>query len=237
MSKFTNMWEGLCFEHGTEEFITLAPQFEKMWENLCDFNSHTNITAITDAEDTAVLHFLDSLTVSAIIPTDSEVLDVGCGGGFPSLPLALARPDIKVTSLDSTAKKLKFVDFCADSLGLKNITSICQRAEDLSEFREKFDVVTARGVASLDKLCEICIPSVKVGGKFIAMKAKSAEEELKSAGTGYKKLGCDEPTVKKVFLSNKDELLTRCLISYRKKAPTPSEYPRSWAKISKNPLR
>ena len=141
---------------------------------LCEFadilietNKTTNLTAITSPNEVILKHFVDCASISLHIPSNSSVIDVGCGAGFPSIPLAIVRPDLKITSLDSTGKKVDFVTAAAKTLSLSNITPICGRAEELPSLREKFDVCTSRAVARLNVLSELCIPFVRKGGIFL----------------------------------------------------------------------
>ena len=150
-----------------------------LWET----NRSLNLTAVTDTRGIILKHLADSLLISKYIPNGASVIDVGCGGGFPTFPLAIARPDLRITALDSTEKKINFVRDTASKLGLTNITPVCARAEELAkgDMRESFDCATARAVASLPILCELCLPFVKVGGRFVAMKSLKIDDELAAA--------------------------------------------------------
>ena len=163
-------------------------KFALLFDELIAFNNVTNLTAITECEEVALRHFADSLTAADKIPEGACVIDVGCGGGFPTLPLAIARPDLAITALDSTAKKLVFVENMAKKLSL-NVKTLAARAEEIPECRESFDVATARAVSELRILCEITLPFVKVGGKLLAMKGASGDKELADAAQAITKLG------------------------------------------------
>ena len=194
---------------------------------------------MTDAEGIILKHFADSLIAVDLFPRGASVIDGGCGGGFPTFPLAIVRPDLKITALDSTEKKINFVAATAKELGLYNIRAISDRAEDLGrgELREKFDVATARAVAPLQILSELCIPFVKVGGKFIAMKALHADEELASALSFdiFSKLGAETPSsLIRLSLTGGEEELTRVIISSEKLSSTPKAYPRNYSQIAKS---
>ena len=207
-------------------------KFAVLFDELIAFNNVTNLTAITECEEVALRHFADSLTASDKIPVGATVIDVGCGGGFPTLPLAIARPDLAITALDSTAKKLVFVENMARKLSL-NVKTLAARAEEIPECRESFDIATSRAVARMNLLTELCLPLVKVGGKFVAMKGASGKEELAEAEGGITKLGGTVTGVDAFTLLSAGE---RVIITVDKVAPTPSAYPRPWGKIKKKPL-
>ncbi|MBQ7830162.1 MAG: 16S rRNA (guanine(527)-N(7))-methyltransferase RsmG [Clostridia bacterium] len=211
---------------------------------LCDFanllietNKHTNLTAITDEEGIILKHFVDSAAVVKHIPDNSFVLDVGCGAGFPSVPIAILREDARVTALDSTGKKINFVLTAKEKLGLCNLDAICARAEEYAEIkRESFDVCTSRAVARLNVLSELCVPFVKVGGLFIAMKSEKGIDEASEAEHGIKKLGATptETFLHKLALDGTE--IDREIRIYKKTSQTPTQYPRKYAQIVKKPL-
>lgn len=207
-------------------------KFALLFDELIAFNNVTNLTAITECEEVALRHFADSLTAADKIPMGASVIDVGCGGGFPTLPLAIARPDLAITALDSTAKKLVFVENMAKKLSL-NVKTLAARAEEIPEYRESFDVATSRAVARMNLLTELCLPLVKVGGRFVAMKGASGREELSEAEDGIVKLGGNVTDVDAFTLLSAGE---RVLITVKKTSPTPPAYPRPWGKIKKKPL-
>lgn len=212
----------------------------RLAELVTDFNSHTNITAVKDPRGLILSHFCDSLTVAPMIPKGARVADVGCGGGFPTLPLAIARPDITVTAIDSTQKKLDFVRTAAEELGLGGVTTLCVRAEELAhgDARESFDFVTARAVSALPVLCELCLPLTALGGVFCAMKGPRGEEELIAAEKATAVLGGRVESKSKLTLRapDSDEALDRTLITIRKVAKTPAAYPRAYGRIKNKPL-
>ena len=207
-------------------------KFAVLFDELIAFNNVTNLTAITECEEVALRHFADSLTAADKIPVGATVIDVGCGGGFPTLPLAIARPDLAITALDSTAKKLVFVENMARKLSL-NVKTLAARAEEIPECREIFDIATSRAVARMNLLTELCLPLVKVGGKFVAMKGASGKEELAEAEAGITKLGGAVTGIDAFTLLSAGE---RVIITVDKVAPTPSADPRPWGKIKKKPL-
>ncbi len=205
---------------------------------LAEANEKTNLTAISGAEDTILKHFADSLIATDMFPEGATVVDVGCGAGFPSIPLAIVRPDLRITPLDSTGKKIDFVKSAASELGLTNLSPACARAEDfVKENRENFDVATARAVSRLNVLSELALPLVRIGGVFVAMKAKDGECELREAERGIGVLGGSVVRAEKIVLAPiSGESLERVSILIEKKSETPGKYPRAYAKITKSPL-
>lgn len=216
-------------------------------ERLVEINKVMNLTAITDDDGIILRHLVDSLLISEHFALNSTVIDVGCGAGFPSLPLAIMRPDLKITALDSTEKRIRYVDETAKILGLTNVTAVAARAEDfakLPEHREKYDYATARAVASLPILCELTIPFIKVGGSLVAMKAKGAHEEFEASRSAIRQLsGADSLQTAKLFETTlkgtvNGEMIeeNRTIITVNKKSSTPKTFPRKFAQIKKNPL-
>ena len=217
---------------------------DKVAENLYQFadllietNKITNLTAITDDKGIILKHFIDCASVSNHMHANAKLIDVGCGAGFPSVPLAIIRPDLSITALDSTGKKIDFVKTVATKLGLTNLNTVCARAEDFAAYnRETFDVSTSRAVARLNVLAEISLPLVKVGGKFVAMKSNKGAEEYAEASTGIKKLGAAlETSVDKTF-SFDGESINREFYIFSKTRSTPKEFPRKYSQILKKPL-
>lgn len=212
-------------------------QFEKLAELLVEQNKTMNLTAITDPDGIAVKHFADSISVlnAAKFDEKARVLDVGTGAGFPGIPLLIMRPDLDLTMLDSTAKKLKYVSNTVEELGL-TANVLHTRAEEAGqskEYRETFDIVCSRAVAALNVLCEYCLPFVKVGGVFVAMKAAKAREEIEGAKAAIKLLGGQIVDEKSFTLSDGGE---RNLIIIKKISHVPPKYPRVSAQIAKKPL-
>ena len=214
--------------------------FLKLTERMLTENEKYNLTAITEPDKIILNHYADCATLAARLPKNAKIIDIGCGAGFPTLPLAILRPDVKILAADSTAKRVNYVKESAELLGLANVECVVMRAEDgakLDEYREKFDFATARAVAEMRILTELCLPYVKVGGALIAMKGKNAEYELNSSKKAIATLGGGDVKVETVTLNNgKDEPLTHPLITVKKKAKTPNAYPRAYAQISKKPL-
>ena len=205
---------------------------------LRDKNEVMNLTALTDEKGVGLLHFWDSLTLlDTGIFKNAKIIDVGCGGGFPSLPLALCAKDCEVTSNDATAKKLNYVLETAKEAGIENLKTLCGRAEELAllpENREQFDIAVARGVARLNVLCEWCMPFVKVGGYFVAMKGEKGREEAEEAKKAISVLGGEMVDIIDKTVPEFDYLHT--LVVIKKTKPTPKNYPRRNSQIQKKPL-
>lgn len=198
-------------------------KFERYYALLVEWNERFNLTAITEKNDVFVKHFLDSISAAPLIPQNARVLDIGAGAGFPSLPLKIARDDLSVTCVDSVNKKVTFLGTVIDELGLKNARAIHSRAEDLP--KTSYDVVVSRAVASLNVLCEYCLPFVRIGGALIAYKSEKTDEELAAATNAIKILGGKVKEIRDVsdFVGGET---TRKLIVIEKIAPTPPKYPR-----------
>ncbi len=229
-------------KNGLSEFATesITEGLRSLTERMLSVNQYMNLTAITELDGIILKHYVDSLTAAKYIPTGASVIDVGCGAGFPSLPLAIARPDLNITALDSTAKRINYIKETAEMLNTPNISCIAARAEELgsdADFRERFDVSCARAVARLNVLCELCLPFVRQGGKFIAMKA-NFEEELDEAANAVKKLGGKQARADKFSLTPIDGDVDepRAVIVIEKISETPKNYPRNNSQIKKKPL-
>lgn len=213
--------------------------FYALTVRMLEENEKYNLTAITDIDKIILNHYADCVTLSAKLKKGATIIDVGCGAGFPSLPLAIVRPDLKILAMDSTAKRVNYVAETAKKLGLDNLTTAVMRAEDggkLPEYREKFDYATARAVAELRVLSELTLPFVKVGGQLVAMKGKNAEFELSAAKKAIATLGGRNTVCENVTLKGENETLTHPLIIIDKKERTPQNLPRPYAQISKKPL-
>lgn len=200
-------------------------------ERVLQTNRLFNLTAITDEDAFMIKHIADSLTSISEIPKGAELLDIGAGAGFPSVPIAIARPDVRVTALDSTAKKMRFVEESANFIGLDNLKTIAGRAEEQKKLMGSFDVITARAVSSLSVLTELAMPLLKVGGSFLAY--KTDEAELDSAEGALKALNAAHIRTKFATLPNGDG---RAILVIKKLAPTPPQYPRKYGAIVKKPL-
>lgn len=215
-----------------------AEAFYRLTAHLLSENERYNLTAITDLPGILLRHYADSVCCTKYIPEGVTLLDVGCGAGFPTLPLAIMRPDLRITAMDATKKRVDFVAGCVSLLDLSNVCAVCGRAEDLArgELREAFDCVTARAVAELRILAELCIPFVRIGGVFLSMKAKNANEELAAAQAGIGTLGARLSAREDFYLTGNGEALERAALSFTKVRPTPPTYPRPYARMKKKPL-
>ncbi len=218
--------------------VDICTKLTSFCKYLLEQNQLFNLTAIKTPEGAALLHFADSLTLSKFVPESSKVLDIGSGAGFPAIPLAIARPDLTITALDSTQKRIDFINRCAEMLGLGNLKAVCNRAEDVTgnDFKEKYDIVTARAVASYPILLELAIPAVKVGGQFVAMKSKDVSRETLGINKVTKLLGIGEPVFHNVKLTNDEEEFERTIVTLKKLTATPPKYPRAYAQIKKRPI-
>lgn len=214
-------------------------KFEILSAELQNYNQKVNLTAVCDTEGIIVKHFADSLLFEKFIPKGAKLCDVGCGGGFPTLPLAIVRPDIKITALDSTEKKLKFVEYAANVLDLSNVSVLPSRAEETArknEYRETFDCVCARAVARLNVLCELCLPLVSVGGIFISSKGSAADEEANEAKGAISLLSAKIQNSERTELISKKETAQRTIFIIKKLSHTDKKYPRPYGTITKKPL-
>lgn len=211
-------------------------QFETYYKTLVEWNQKMNLTAITNKEDVYLKHFYDSLTISFDYELNNQTLcDIGAGAGFPSIPLKIVYPDLKITIVDSLTKRITFLNHLTKVLELENVKAISARAEDYAiSHRESFDIVTARAVARLNILDELCLPLVKEDGDFITLKGLKAKEELEEAKKGIEKLG--GKIIKEVDFTLTDENDHRCNIFIHKVKQTPIKYPRQFGQIKKKPL-
>ena len=213
---------------------------EERQEKLCAFaramlrqNEVMNLTAITEETQVAKLHLLDSLTVLCCADLkEKSLIDVGCGAGFPGVPLAIACPEAKITLLDSLGKRVKWLEETLPQLGI-NAECVTARAEEaVAARRESYDFATSRAVARLNILLELTAPYVKVGGAVLAMKGAAAKEELSECAGAIKKLGLKLEEVREFPVDG----TSHAVIVLRKIAPTPKQYPRRYAKIKQSPL-
>jgi len=203
---------------------------------LKEVNQVMNLTTVTDDGEMWIKHFLDSIVGAEFFPENANCCEIGSGGGFPSIPLKIYREDLSFTLIESTGKKCDYLNKVSEYLQFDNVKVVCGRAEELSKtqnFREAFDVVTARAVARMNTLCEYCIPFVKKGGIFVAYKGE-AEEELKEAQNAINVLGGKVREVKSLTLPNDSGV--RNIIVIEKIKETPLKYPRGNGKERKKPL-
>lgn len=218
----------------------MCSDFDAYKEMLQEWSGKINITAIREDYEIDLKHFADSLTplLSGLIKDNTSIIDIGTGGGFPGLPLKIYNASLKVTLLDSLKKRIDFLDKLIKVLDLKDVETIHARAEELSrkdDYREKYDICLSRAVASLDTLCEYCIPYVKEGGYFISMKGPTPDEEITSSKNAIKELGGILEDTIRLTLPNTD--MERTLILIKKIKKTPSKYPRGGGKPKRMPIK
>ena len=216
-------------------------QFATYFHELVETNKVMNLTSITQEDQVYLKHFYDSIVLGfvdeKILNQELTLCDVGSGAGFPSLPLKIINPKLKVTIVDSLNKRIKFLDGLVKKLNLDDVSLVHGRAEEVgknSQFRESFDVVTARAVAAMNVLTEFCLPLVKVGGQFVAMKSEKAPEEVQNAEFAIKTLGGEIKQQESVELPN--EAGVRNFIFVEKISKTPKKYPRKPGTPAKKPL-
>lgn len=213
-------------------------KFEFFAKIMLEENEKYNLTAIKEPKDIAILHFADCLTplsLNLFFP-GAKVIDVGCGAGFPSFPLKFVMDDLSILQLDSLLKRVNFLNMVSERLNLSGISAIHARAEELSRdktYREAFDFAVSRAVANLPALLELCLPFVKVGGYFIAMKGNNYKDELLSSENACKALGASYVETCEAFVGDE---VSHHLIVFKKTEKTPEKYPRRGSKISKNPI-
>ena len=230
-----------CAAHGLVLNDQQIAQFERYYQLLVEWNEKMNLTAITQCEEVYLKHFYDCLMVLWNMPLEEYALqlcDVGAGAGFPSIPLKIAHPELQVTIVDSLQKRLTFIEHLAEELGLEGVSCVHGRAEDVGQnpaYRGQFDIVTARAVASLNVLAEYCLPLVKIGGQFLALKAQKSDQELEEARAAIRILGA------KLIKVTEDQLpveaADRRYILIQKTKETPNKYPRKAGKPAKNPIK
>ena len=209
-------------------------------DKLCAFgaavvkqNEVMNLTAITESAVVAKLHLLDSLTLLTMVdPKGKSIIDVGCGAGFPGVPVAIACPDARVTLLDSLGKRMNWLEQVLPQLGVRARCITARAEEAAAEHREKFDFATSRAVARLNILLELTAPYVRVGGAVLALKGAAAREELEEAKNAVKKLGLKVEEIRDFTIDGANH----SVILLRKVAPTPAQYPRRYAKIKQSAL-
>ena len=221
----------------------LASRSAAIAEKLLENNEKFNLTAITDPTEVLYKHILDSLLGAEMLASLLEgrisprMIDVGSGAGFPSLPMAAALPELSITALDATQKKCDHMNETAAAVGLCNFRAVSGRAEDYGQnegFRHSFDAVTARAVANLPVLAELCLPLLKTGGYFLALKGSTAPAEWEQSASGIAKLGGEFRDMLPYTVPGDPNL--RYFLIIQKKSPTPPKYPRHFSQIKKNPL-
>ena len=214
-----------------------APALVRFGQLLIETNKVMNLAAITEPKDVASLHFLDSAALLTLTDLRGRsVVDVGTGAGFPGMPLRILEPSIRLTLLDSLGKRIHFLQGVCDDLGLNDVACVHARAEEFAaKHRETFDVATSRAVAALPMLAELCLPLVKVGGVFLAMKSVESDPELQEARSAIAQLGGAVEDVTDYTIPGTE--VTHRVVRIRKERPTPAGFPRAFARIKKAPLR
>ena len=208
-------------------------QFEKYADLLIEWNEKFNLTSITGREDIYVKHFYDSILPSLYRDLKGSLADVGSGAGFPGIPLKIMYPDLEVTLIEPTGKRCTFLNEVISQLSLDKITVVNMRSEDYARENVRFDFVTARAVAELNILTELCLPLVKTDGHFIVMKGPKAYQELENASRAIRVLGGTVREVREIPLSSDQ---TRVLIDIQKTSEHDPKYPRNYSQIKKKPL-
>lgn len=212
------------------------PRYRLYADYLAEMNKVMNLTAIEGEDEVARLHFLDSLSLlTAEELRGKRVIDVGTGAGFPGLALKIACPEMELTLLDSLDKRIHFLQECCERMALRDVVCLHARAEEAPPaYRGRFDFAVSRAVARLNLLCELCLPLVKKGGAFLAMKGTDHQDELKEAEKAIRLLGGKLERTVDYTIPGTD--ITHSILLIRKVADTPAKYPRRWAQIKKQPL-
>ena len=215
---------------------TALRRFRRYYELLTEWNAVMNLTAISGEEDTARLHFLDCAALAELVDLSGKrVIDVGTGAGFPGMVLKILRPETELTLLDSLDKRLRFLSTVCGELGFADVQCLHARAEEAPpELRQSFDVACSRAVARLNLLAELCLPFVKLGGVFAAMKGPEVTEELREAEKGIRLLGGEVERVAEYAVPGTE--LRHNAVLIRKVSETPKKYPRKWGQMKKKPL-
>ena len=231
-----NRLEAKCAALGIALTGPMLDALDQYAETLVEYNQKVNLTAITDPEGIEDKHFADSLLLANLPETAGKLVDVGTGAGFPGVVAKIFKPELQLTLMEPTGKRVEFLKYVCAQLGLSGVEFAKERAEEAARkvWREQFDVATARGVAALPMLSDYCLPLVKVGGVFLAMKGPGAAEELAESGEEQKKLGGKGSSVAEFHLPGGD---VRNIIRIKKISQTPPVYPRNGGKIAKSPLK
>ncbi len=238
--KFFELMKTASNDVGLEFTELQYEQFIKYMRLLQEWNEKINLTAITEDEEVIKKHFIDCIKSfkSEPIRKAKAIIDVGTGAGFPGLPIAIMNQNVKVTLLDSLNKRINFLNLVVKELGLKNVTTIHSRAEDGArkpELREKFDVATSRAVANMAVLSEFCMPYVKKGGYFVALKGPAIDEELENGKKAIKILGGELKEIIEISIEETD--LKHNIVEIKKINMCPNAYPRKAGTVNKKPLQ
>lgn len=240
LETLTRIAEELDIELGPRPISLMS----KLRDMLLEYNQHTNLTAVRDPLDVEITLLADSLLLLPLIEAERlregrealRLIDIGTGAGFPGLPIAIADPAIEVTLVDATKKKVRFIEQASEALGLNNAIPVHARSEELAHdpgYRERFDVVTARAVASLPALIELCLPFLRVGGLALLTKGREIQEEIDAAAGALDTLGGD---LYDVYRPELPEIENTSVVHVRKYKPTPKRYPRSPGTPVRSPL-
>lgn len=234
-----NAFISLCETNGIQCGRAEAEKLSEFADFLLSENEKYNLTAIREPRALMLRHLCDSLTLLKYVPENARVLDIGSGAGFPSVPLAVCRPDVTVTALDSTAKKISFISASASKLGLSNLTAISARAEELAHdhaYRGAFDIVTARAVSRTSVLTELAAAYIREGGCLLAMKGEpdTTAAELSDAAAIARRVGLSHERTVSLSLHDETESLARTIVIMKKTGSTPASYPRRYSQIIKN---
>ena len=237
-SAFSALFCAVFAQNGLARFCTQPniQSFYRLTALLLEANAKVNLTAIRELPDIVAKHYADCLLAEPYFPKGAHVLDIGCGGGFPTFPLAIVRHDLHITAMDSTQKKIYFVKYASDQLGLEHISPLCMRAEDGKHLFASFDIATSRAMAKMNVLCELAIPFAKIGGQIVALKGVRGAEELAEAEKAIRILGGGAPADDRMQLNTCEGTEMRHILTIPKIKQTPSSYPRSYAVILKKPL-
>ena len=227
-------------DFGLEANEKVLSDFQEYKELLVEWNQKMNLTGIEDEKEVFIKHFLDSVSAvtKGYIQDGMSLIDVGTGAGFPGMPLRICLPKLKVTLLDSLNKRINFLQEVASKLSIEDIEFIHGRAEDFGkneDYREKFDIATARAVAGLPVLMEFCVPFIKVGGYFVCLKGPNANLELEESKKAMEVLGVEY--IEKIDVKLPEIDLNHNILVFKKVKNTPSKYPRKAGKVSKNPIK
>ena len=236
---FVNDLSEVAKEYGLELTSDQISAFNRYYELLVEWNEKINLTAITEPREVAIKHIVDSLSCyqKELFTGQISLIDVGTGAGFPGLPLEIFYPELKLILLDSLNKRVKFLQLVVDELGLKDVEVIHARSEEAArnkKYRENFDLATARAVARLPIICEYCLPFVKQGGTFIALKGRQYEEEIQEAQKAFSVLGGKLVKSMPVKLPELED--KRAVVYIKKEKATPKVYPRKAGTPERNPI-
>ncbi len=238
--KYFNMLKEACENEGLNFNEKMYNNFIEYKSLIKEWNEKINLTAITEDEEIIKKHFIDSIKVFKFpyVKEAKKIIDIGTGGGFPGIPMKITKSDSSIVLLDSLNKRINFLNEVIDKLELEDIKTIHGRAEDFAqkaEYREGFDIAVSRAVANLTVLLELCLPYVKVGGYFVALKGPSIEDEIRDAKVALRVLGGTIEEVIEVDIADSD--LKHNLLVVKKVKETPKKYPRKAGTANKSPIK